>query len=150
MAPASDTRTRAHLQPAHLPPAGRSLTSGQHRRGMLASLAGIAAAGAVAAPAQATAPDPVLALVDRAERFQRQGDALAAVGDERGAGQFWHLRWLADDEVLATRPTTMAGLAQQIRILGDRLHGGSRFPEDGDEAHRLADFAEALNGRAVA
>ena len=74
-----------HVQPAHRAGVGRTLTHGQHRHGALLSLAGIAT-GATAATAQAAEPDPVLALLDLAERFQRQGDALAAVGDSEGAG----------------------------------------------------------------
>ena len=147
MASANVSPIHALLQPAHLPPAGRSLSSGQHRRGMLASLAGIAAAGAVAAPAHAAEPDPVLALVDRAERFQRQGDALAAVRDSDGASHFWGLKWDADDVMLATQPTTMAGLIHQMKIVADRLEGGTRGRLDAEDVWRLAGFAEALGGR---
>ena len=146
MASANVSPTHALLQPAHLPPAGRSLTSGQHRRAVLASLAGIAA-GAVAAPAHAAEPDPVLALVDRAERFQRQGDALAAVRDSDGASHFWGLKWDADDVMLATQPTTMAGLIHQMKIVADRLEGGTRGRLDAEDMRRLAGFAEALGGR---
>ena len=147
MAPASDTRTRAHLQPAHLPPAGRSLTSGQHRRGMLASLAGLAA-GAAAATAQATDPDPLLSIIARAEAFRRQGEALHAAGDEAGALRLWSLQWQTDDEALATQPGTMLGLVEQLRTFADRLVGGTRGREDADDLYRLAGFAETLAGRA--
>ena len=109
----------------------------------------VLAAGAAAAPVQATEPDPVLALVERAERFQRQVDAFAAVGDSEGAGHSWHLRWLADDDVLATRPSTVPGLVQQLKILANCLHGSTRVREDGDDLFRCADFAEALGRRAI-
>jgi hypothetical protein len=124
------------------------VTGHQHRRGVLGALAGIAAAGA-AAPAQA-APDPVLALVDRAETFQRQADALEAVGDEDGASELWHRRFLADEDVLATAPTTLAGLAQQLRIMADRLEIGTRGEADSDDVRKLMRYATALAGRAAA
>lgn len=147
MADASDTRTRALLQPGHLPPAGRHLSGYQHRRGALLSLAGLAA-GAAAAPAQVAAPDPVLALVSRAEAFQRQGDALAAVRDSDGASHFWGLKWDTDDVMLATQPTTMAGLIHQMKIVADRLEGGTRGRLDAEDVWRLAGFAEVLAARA--
>ena len=143
MATAFDTLLHVPAQPQR-----QAISGYQHRRGMLASLAGIAAAGATAVAAQA--PDPVLELAARAQALQAQADALEAVGDDEGANHVWGLRWLADEQVLATAPTSLAGLVQQLRIVGDRLHGGTRGPEDGDDVHRLAGFAEALNGRAVA
>ena len=148
MAVATDTLPVAHLQPSHLPPAGRTLSSGQHRRSMLASLAGIAA-GAVAAPAQAAEPDPVLALITRYDALERQGAALLLVGDEDGGAMLLDAAWRAADEATATAPTTIGGLIAQLRVLGERLTEGSRQDDaDAADAFAIMRHAQALAGRA--
>ena len=143
MANAFDTLLHVPAQPQP-----QAISGYQHkRRDLLGRLAGIAAVAA-AAPAQAAAPDPVLALVGRAEAFQRQGDALAAVRDSDGASHFWGLKWDTDDVMLATQPTTMAGLIHQMKIVADRLEGGTRGRLDAEDVWRLAGFAEVLAARA--
>ena len=150
MASASVPLPIDHVQPAHRAGVGRTLTHGQHRRGALLSLAGIAAAGAGAATAQAAEPDPVLALIERAEALRRQADSLNSVGDERGSDQLLDASWAVADEATATTPTTMEGLVAQLRILGDRLSEGTRGQQDAADAFAIMRHASALSTRAAA
>ena len=149
MASASVPLPIDHVQPAHRAGVGRTLTHGQHRRGALLSLAGLAA-GATAVTAQAADPDPVLALVDRAEALRRQADSLNSVGDERGSDQLLDASWAVADEATATTPTTMEGLVAQLRILGDRLSEGTRGQQDAADAFAIMRHASALSTRAAA
>jgi hypothetical protein len=149
MAEANVTLPLDLVQPAHLPPAGRSLGGHQHRR---AVLAGIAAGGvvAVAPPSAQPAPDPVLVLLQHSESLERQADVLAAFGDEDGADTLWYQAWRVGDEAIATAPATATGLIAQLRLLGDRLELGTRGEEDAADVRRIMRHAQLLAWRAVA
>ena len=123
------------------------------RRRAIGQLAvGAAAAAAAAVPAIAeAAPDPVLPLAARYDALERQGAALLRVGDEDGGATLLDAAWRAGDEAIATSPTTVEGLAAQLRIMAERLSAGTRGRErDGGDAYAVMRHAQALAGRVSA
>ena len=114
-------------------------------------LTGCSAAAVAAVPAAAEGSDPVLALVARYDALERQGSTLLRLGDEDGGATLLDAAWQAGDEAIATSPTTVEGLAAQLRIMAERLSAGTRGRErDGGDAYAVMRHAQALAGRASA